>query len=60
MSRMDCTLLSPVSGQISRDNWKGIHGIFYGVLKFLYVCACHDFLRNSFDVLQNAGWETPQ
>ena len=42
--------------------WKfeGIRGIFHGILKFLCVCACHDFLRNSFDVLQNAGWETLQ
>lgn len=57
---MDCAPLLRISVQISRDNWKGIHGIFDGILKFLYVYACHDFLRNSFDVLQNAGWETLQ
>lgn len=46
---MDCTPLLPISGQISCDNWKGTHGIFDGILKFLYVYACCDFLRNSFE-----------
>jgi hypothetical protein len=57
---MDYTPLLPNSGQMFCDSWKRIHGIFDGILKFLYVYACHDFFRNSFDVLQNAGWETLQ